>query len=90
MIVVNQQEQWVGCTVCEERIELRRKTLANTETMLLIREHLTAEHNACEQNKANPARAKRDREFSRRVREELARIERASAKLELRAYLESR
>jgi hypothetical protein len=77
MIVKNEHEQWIGCSICGEQVELKRRTLANSETVLLMMEHLAKDHTACERYKDDPRRAEIERGYTTRMRREM---ERASQK----------
>lgn len=73
MIVKNELEQWVGCTGCGERIELRRKTLSDPETVLLLMERLREDHVDCDRlSLESPRKAEVARDFRRRMRREFA------------------
>ncbi|MDP9039817.1 MAG: hypothetical protein M3O02_11190 [Acidobacteriota bacterium] len=73
MIVKNEREQWIGCSICKELVELKRKTLQNTETVLMMVEQMKEEHKGCEQYKDDPRMARLQREFAVRMRREMER-----------------
>jgi hypothetical protein len=73
MIVKNEREQWIGCNICEELVELRRKTLAHPETVLLMMEELARDHATCEQYKHDPRMAKMQRAYVVGMRRETER-----------------
>lgn len=72
MIVRNDHEQFLACDICGECIELRRRTLANPETVLIMFERMVDDHRDCEQYKHDPRTAKLQRGFKLRMREEMA------------------
>lgn len=73
MIVKNDREQWIGCNICGETVELRRRTLAHPETVLLMIEELASDHATCEQYKHDPRMARMQRAYVVGMRRETER-----------------
>ena len=61
-------------------VELRRRTLANPETVLLMIEELTADHADCEQFADDPRRAVAERGYKVRMRDELHQVAQRSSR----------
>ena len=72
MIVKNEREQWVGCTLCGERLELTRGEAANPLTVLMHLQQMRAEHKACEEFSLDPEKARIERTWRLGMREAMA------------------
>lgn len=73
MIVKHERLQYLECDICGETIEVKRKTLANPETVLIMIEQLTEDHKPCEEFKTDPERARIERGYKVRMRCEMRR-----------------
>jgi hypothetical protein len=72
MIIKNEREQWVGCSLCGDRIELSRTDATNPLTVLMHLQQMRIEHKPCEEYSLDPAMARLQRIYRVRMREELA------------------
>jgi hypothetical protein len=70
MIVTNDRERWIGCTLCGEQVEVRERTFQIRETVLMMVEELREDHVECEKYKDDPRRAAIERGFKVRMRRE--------------------
>lgn len=72
MIVKVEVYRCLQCTICEEVVELREKTANHSEKLLMLIEEMAADHKDCEKFKDDPRRAKAERAYKVRMRDELA------------------
>jgi hypothetical protein len=72
MIVKNEREQWVGCSLCGEKIELSRAEVANPLTVLMFLQQLRIDHKGCERYSLDKAKARIERIYLVRMRTEMA------------------
>lgn len=63
MIVVNQHLQVIGCTICNEMLELRRNTIEAPELLAMVRSEWELEHKPCTDFPNDPARARAERKY---------------------------
>ena len=63
MIVKNEGETSIECSVCGELVRLSAETRANPETKLLLMEQMGKEHAGCERYADQPFRPRRKRIF---------------------------
>lgn len=84
MIVRNQPLQCLECDVCGDVVEIRRETVGNPESMLMLTEALEDEHRPCMEFPDDPERARREREFRAQVKAELEALEEKKLRRKLR------
>jgi hypothetical protein len=82
MIIKDGTEQWIGCTLCGERIELTQTDAANPLTVLMHLQQMRGEHKPCEQYSFDPAKARLERIYRVRMREALAELAAGSGTLQ--------
>lgn len=74
MIVKVDVDRCLQCSICEEVVELRERTFADTEKVLLLIEEMAVDHQDCKKFKDDPRRAKAERTYKVKMRDELARL----------------
>lgn len=71
MIVKNELAQYLQCSICGEVLELRRRTLADPETVMIMMQELEADHAPCEAYAHDPRRAALERSYQRNLKKAL-------------------
>ena len=74
MIVRNDREQWIGCDICEECVELSRAQVADSEAMMIRVENMRQDHRSCLRFRHDPARMKNELGVNRRLRLEFEKM----------------
>lgn len=68
MIVKNERESALECTLCGELEGVSPKALQNEAALMILMDRVSRDHMDCVQFADNPKRAKVEREFKLRVR----------------------
>lgn len=71
MIELNERECALECTVCGEFEGISPKAPANEATLKLLTDRVARDHAECERWRKNPARARAERQYKRRMQAEL-------------------
>ena len=73
MILRNDRDEALECSHCHQVIELRKKTMQNPETLMLLVEQMREEHKPCEEFAEDPGRARAERVYREGMRDEMRR-----------------
>jgi hypothetical protein len=63
MIIKNERERWVGCSLCGEKTELSHAEVADPATVLMYLQLMRLDHKPCEEFSLNPERARIERVY---------------------------
>ncbi len=74
MIIKNEREQWIACSLCGETMELSRNEVANPLAVLMHLQAMRKEHKPCEQFSLDPHKAKIERVYRVRMRTAMAEL----------------
>lgn len=68
---MNARESALECTICGELEGVSRKAIESPELLKKLKMRVAQQHAGCERFKGNPARAKLERQFDKRLQAEM-------------------
>ena len=71
MIIANERECALECTVCGELEGISRKAMENEATRMTLTARVAKDHARCEELKDRPRFARTEREYDRRLKAEM-------------------